>query len=133
MDLGKSFGICKEIAEEGKWFEMGPEARLKIRSIENEDFLDYVREHNIMDDDIVADTEAQADVGLEAVAKYILVDWENVKVDGDEIDYSVDMAKEQFEEFPRFFQKVLEIARDNKNFQEQKEDKENLSDGSDGS
>lgn len=132
MDLEKSFGVDDELAEQGKWFEAGPEARLKIASVKNEDFLNYVREHSVSEEQIVTDDDSDEDFGLHAVAKYLLKDWENVKVDGEEVDYSVEKAKELFQEYPEFADLVLRKARNNQNFQDDEETKENLSNGSDG-
>lgn len=133
MDLERSFGYDEELANEGVWFDAGPEARLKVASVKNEQFLNYVREHTTSSqENIVTDSSTEEDIGFKAIAKFLLLDWENVKVAGEEVEYSEEKALELMKEYPEFADTVLGFARDNRNFQRQEEE-ENLSDGSSGS
>lgn len=57
----------------------------------------------------------------ELYAECVLVNWKNVKdKNGKEIPYSKENAKMLFDKLPHFFDKILEIATNLSNFQDEK-------------
>lgn len=69
----------------------------------------------------IAKTEDPKEYLKDLYAECVLVKWENVKdKDGKILPYSKENAKMLFDKLPHFFDKVLEVATNLSNFQDEK-------------
>ncbi len=115
---------------EGVWIDFGEGLRLLIARSGNVKYrrtlarLTKPHQHAFKSKTIEA--SVVEDITLKAVAKHILLGWENLQDDdGKDIEYSQSKAEELLREAPDFFEQVLEIAQDRSLYQDQ-QDKDDL-------
>lgn len=94
MDLN-TFKVDQDKAQEGVWCDLG-DARLKVARYGNKKFQDALKnamapykrlaEQGRLNDDIAEK------ILINAIAKYVLLGWENLTIDGKGVNYSYDNA-----------------------------------------
>lgn len=97
---------------EGVWMEYMGESRLKIARLRNskmEEFLlskqtSAARRHN--------DPQYQLRTFRRAVAKFVLLGWEKLFLDDVEQTYNEDLAYEIFQDYPDFYETVLDMSQE---------------------
>lgn len=112
MDITKKFSRDDDKVEDGVWFDLG-EARIKVRYFKNEDFLKFVRSQSQGMDDLPDDIQDSVSEKRMAkgLSKYILVNWENVEINGEETEYSQETAEKVLQELPEFTDVVIQKAQ----------------------
>lgn len=118
MELSKMKGTPAE--QEGVWFKW-EDAELKVASINSKryqrilqdkqaPYRAQIRRGTLPD-------ETREELATEAMAEAILVDWKNVKENGQDVPYSVAEAKRLLAAYPRFAALVAEFAMNEAAFQ----------------
>lgn len=123
MDLKKTFGTNKEAEINGVWHTIG-NARLKIARVNNPNYQRVLRRLvspsvTIVNANSEESQEKIKDITLQAMGKAILVDWENLKEDEQEISYSPEAAYRILKEYPDFLELVSQKATDLKFYRDE--------------
>jgi hypothetical protein len=119
MELSKMKSTPAE--QEGVWFNWD-DARLKIASIASPRYQRRIADlrapyrAQIRRGTLPDDTNEQ--IAVEAMAECILLDWENVCVEGEQIPYSVAAAKDLLAKYPKFAGLIAEFAMNEAAFQD---------------
>jgi hypothetical protein len=124
MDLGKTkLDISK--SEDGVWVEVDDKTSVKIARYLNPKHKAYVnrrmeplRRANRLGN---VDDETTEKIEIEALAKCVLLDWKGLEVNGVEVKYSFEKAKEFLSDpkVPQFIIMIRELATDMKYFHEE--------------
>lgn len=120
------YNRSEEKSEKGIWINHDG-AKLKIRHFENEDFRGFIRSrtqaNQRLPDGLTGDDDISDEEAAKAIAEHILIDWEGLEVNGEEVEYDVDLAKELLvkTELDRV---VLTYAQDYSQFKDDKEELE---------
>lgn len=124
MDIRKLFGSNKAKESEGAWCAIGGGIEVKVKRAgqANKEFAAEQMKMlkpfskqiamNTMDMDILRQINAKL------FAKHIIVDWRNVSIDGDNIEFSKERFLEFASEMPDFFGDVFAAATELQNFQD---------------
>ena len=121
MDLKKTFGTDKNLEQEGAWIDLGDGARIKVARLTNKAFRDFVerrkrnQRHALESGGDAAEAIANA-ILIEGMARFILLGWETVAIDGVNQEYCTANADKILNEFPDFKNQILAIAADRANF-----------------
>jgi hypothetical protein len=126
MDLKKDFSTNKKLEDEGVWIDIGDGAKLKIARAGN-------KQSNALSKQLAKPYMAQitygklsdevaTQIGVEVMAKAILLDWKGIQYDGADLPYSVDNAIKLLTELPDFRDYVSQMANDRKTFQREIEE-----------
>lgn len=102
---------------EGVWVDVYDGLRLRVARLTNPHFREAVRKqgrkHQLSMRRGLVDDAQLDDITRVAVAKYVLLGWENLVDDNDKpIPYSPEKALEIFKESPDFYDMVIEYAND---------------------
>jgi len=118
LNLGEVFGTDKDLEEEGKWFDIGGEARIKVARFGNKNHkksLDKLRapyKPVILRGGEIPE-EANDDIIKRSLAESVLVDWDGlVDEKGEPIPYSPDAAYQAFCQYSDFLDLVSRLALD---------------------
>lgn len=103
----------------GVWLDQPGGGRLLVARMDNPKYKAYIqqarkkrhRRGNVTD-------EQTKEILKEAVAHTILLDWEGVKVNGKEVEYSPQYAIQVFDALPSFLDQVINIAYEEEHFRE---------------
>lgn len=117
MDL-KALQLLNE-AEDGKWFQMDDETRVKVRSEDSETYQRTLR--GIFDsypNFRKLPRKTQEKIMAKAVALGLLVDWEGLKENGEEVPCTDEEKIRVCSEYPTFRRYVQDLAAAVGNFQE---------------
>ena len=115
MDLNRQYGSDESAAQNGKWFDLPGQGRIQIARGDNRKAVHYAlklrsaRSHLLTEVTVDA-LEAAEQIATKVIARYILLGWENVFVDGTKIEYSVEAAERILTEFPMFKNQIRSIA-----------------------
>lgn len=113
MDLASTFSRDDDKVENGKWFDLDGESRIKVRYWKNENFVQYISQKVNTSSDLPDDI--QDDVSEEimhvGIAKHIIVDWENIEINGEETDYDEEIGQKVLEQLPEFAEVVISYAQ----------------------
>lgn len=110
------YATSETAAEGGKWFDFGPDMKVKIRrfkskksiKVRNELEAPYKRINKI---GTTLPENVQDEITNEHIARGIVVDWKGVRDrDGSDIAYSPAAALKLFTELPEFRDAVAEIS-----------------------
>ncbi len=121
MDISKSFGTDKEAAENGKWFDLENGGRVKVAKLGCLAFKAEVQRlqkpflailNSSMDSSAVIDK-----ITTKAMAKTILLDWSDISMDGADLPYSVEKAKELLRDYPDFREVISALSAERRHFQ----------------
>ena len=126
----RKFAWNKEAEIGGLWRDIEDgAAQLKIARFNNPEhtaFLRQVREENLKLIEVggkEAD-EFLTDLGNKAMSKYILTDWKGIQdADGNEVEYSADVAYEMMTAYPEFSELVFSLSLDTERYRLYQEDK----------
>ena len=114
MDLHKRYGTDKNLEENGVWVELGDGGEILVARTNNPAFSRFVRQrlkpyaNQIPRKNL--DREVQDRITLEGLAKYVLLDWKGIVIDGKTIKYSSEKALELLKKYPDFQEDVLDAA-----------------------
>lgn len=119
MDIKKQFATDRNLEIEGIWVPISDGARIKVARMNNPEFNKLFRklskpymtalQTGTLSEDI------SEEIMLECYAKTVLVDWDGIEENGEQVPYSPEKAKEYLQ-IDTFRQFVLNIARDFNNF-----------------
>jgi len=121
MDIGKTFGIDKDAAENGKWFDLEDGGSVRVAKLGCLAFKTEVQRlqkpflailNSSMDSSEILDK-----ITTDAMAKTILLDWKDITMDGETLPYSTDKAKELLREYPDFREIVSALSAERRHFQ----------------
>lgn len=130
MDFKKQFAVDKEAAEKGKWFPLADEGQVRVARLGNAAFkaevlrLKKPHTHALRHGGGQAIVDLLNDITCKAMARTILVDWANIKMDGVDIPYSQEKAYELLRDYPDFQETISVLAVERDNFSP--EDKEEV-------
>lgn len=98
FDIFNAFATDPELELKGKWFTVGPKARMKIARTGNDnynaEFKRLVEKHSLdLQDGGPGAEKIAAEIMTEVQAKTILVDWDGIGFQGKLVEYSPEMAK----------------------------------------
>lgn len=133
-DKAKGFDLMslapdESMSEEGVWIEFYDDAQLKIAQFQNSKYqafinLKFKQHKRILDmEDEKADAMAEK-ISLEAAARFLLLDWKGIVIDGEEKPYSYKLGMEIMEKVPVLKQEVNDQSRKLFNFQKQMDEKD---------
>lgn len=139
MDL-RNFAIDIKAETEGVWLPCG-DAQLKIGRLNSpaykEAFAKAARPFSALAKAGILKDQDARNIVAEALAKTVLLDWKNLKLDGVELPYSQAKAQELLSnpEFDSFVKLVNDLAENEANFRQEEISKEmgepeNISSGS---
>lgn len=129
MDLRK-FAVDIEKEVEGVWVDIGDRTRLKIARANNPAynklFLKLSQPYSRMAKNGLMPENKARELFAEVTAKTILLDWENLELDNQNIPYSIEKAQEilQNPEFQPFKKFIDEFSQDEANFRQEEIAKE---------
>ncbi len=110
------FGASENAAENGKWFDFGPDLKVKIRRFKSKKSR-KVRENleapykRVSKFGTTLPDDVQDEISTRHIAEGIVVDWKGVlDKEGKEIPYSVAAAVKLFTDLPEFRDAVAEIS-----------------------
>lgn len=123
--LRKDYGVDKEKAQNGVWQELGG-IRLLIAHIGNQQYRNKIESLTSGKRGKIRRGTAQLSeyesINRRAVAETVLLDWENLQDDnGKDIPYSIQKVVQLFDEFPQFYEDVMELASNLRFYQEEEE------------
>jgi len=118
LNLGEAFGTDKDLEEEGKWFDIGGEARIRVARFGNKKHkktLDKLRAPYkpvlLRGGDIPED--ANDEIIKRSLSEAVLVDWEGlIDEKGNPIPYTPDAAYQAFCQYSDFLDLVSRLALD---------------------
>ncbi len=120
MDMKKSFGVNKDAAENGKWFDLEHGGRAKIAKLGNIAFIAEVQRlskpHAALLRSGMDTSDIMDKITTAAMAKTILLDWDGINVDGESIAYSTENAEKLLTEYRAFRETISEFSVERKNF-----------------
>lgn len=123
LDLGKTFRTSKEAENEGIWRDIGGGARIKIGRVGSdrykEAFARFSKPYKTaIRTGTLADDVAE-DLLIDAMVDAVLLDWEGLVIDGEELSYSKVNAKNVLYEFKDFRDLVTSMASELETFRVQ--------------
>jgi len=129
MSENKSFDLSslapvQSMAEEGVWIEFFGDSRLKIAQAQNpkhQAFLSnqYKIHRRKIDLENKAADDLSEEITLQGMAKFLLMDWENITIDGvQNTPYSPEIGVKAMIAVPVLRKEVEEQSRRLQNFQE---------------
>ena len=120
MNLNDKFGTDKKAESEGRWVSIGENGRLLLARIGNPKFDQLQRELlEPYKTEIRAGTfsvEKRNELFRQAVSRTILLGWEGIKYNGEELPYSPEKAFEILMALPDFAELVVRLANDLETF-----------------
>ena len=107
--------------QDGKWFEFGTDARIKLRSFSSKisrdvrktlekPYIGLTRSGTSLPDDILED------LLVKQMAKALIVDWSGFTDEGKEIPYSSDVAETLLSKYPKLRDRIAKIIADDESF-----------------
>ena len=132
FNISKKLGGDPKKVEEGVWIDETSGLRLKIARWNNKKYRKFLRDV-VTTPKFKLDRAKQFNVDSmhervkQAVARYILLDWEGMEEDGPDgspvtVKYSPEKALECFDEYPEFYDMVVEYSQDISFFKADKKD-----------
>lgn len=111
MDLFTAFATDETLENEGRWFPLSKDARVKLARAGNPKYLKLLR--RLLDENRI-DLESAGDeandlatkVMVEVTARTILLDWEGLKFKGVDLPYSVENATMLLRDLKEFRKKI---------------------------
>ena len=120
MDPYKQFATDAVLVEEGAWFDIGDDARLRIARAGNRRYLEQLRvlaggKERRIACGLLSEDEA-LDIYVGALARAVLVDWEGLSEHGEPLAYTPEKAEALLREMPVFRKLVEGCASDIEGF-----------------
>lgn len=103
---------------DGVWVDVGNEARVKIRPMDNPDYRTFTQAAKIKSGKGPMSDEQVKNLLEEAVAHTVLVDWEGIGLQGEVQKYSEEQALRIFKALPKFLDLVVTLAYEEERFRE---------------
>lgn len=124
MDIRKEFATDTIAENEGVWEEIGDGAKVLVARVGNKKWesamerlrkphLKKLRRRGRLSDDVAEK------ITIEAMADAVLLDWEGIEEDGEEIAYSKESATRFLTDYPEFRNMVYAIAADAELFRQE--------------
>lgn len=123
MDLRKAYGTDLEKEENGVEVELEPGVFVTICRIGTKGFSDSYRrktkkyQHLIKRGKSIPEDKSQ-EILIDLYAKYILVGWRGLELDGEPLEYNEENAKKILAEFKDFRNLIAEMSMDAELFRE---------------
>jgi len=113
--------------EDGVWVDFYGDSRLKIASADSPKYNSYLarlaRQNKIrLDDENPKYFDTIQSITATAKAKHILLDWENIKINGKKTPYSWEIGKEALLNSPKLREFVDDYSQDFRNFKKELEE-----------
>lgn len=113
--------------EEGVWVEFFGDSKLKIASADSPKFNSYLarlaRQNKVrLDSEDPKYFSTVQKITAEAKAKHILLDWENIKINGKKTPYSWEKGMDALLNSPKLREFVDEFSGDFRNFKKELEE-----------
>ena len=118
MDLKKEFSFDENLSNNGVWVAIGDGARVLVARMNNINYRKGLRRAVIpYGRRGVAMTEDQnREVLARMTARHLLLGWDNLSEDGQDLTYSEEEAYRLLTTYEEFFQVVVAIASDSQNY-----------------
>jgi hypothetical protein len=123
MDLKKEYFTDKKLEEGGVDVELGDGAVVTVCRTNNPKFREYLNklrkpyERQIQRG--TADQDILDKLTRKAVARYVLVGWKGIEIDGEAVKYSPETAEQIMIDFPDFQEDVLFAANSRETFRQE--------------
>ncbi len=113
VDL-KDYATDKTKEEEGVWEDLGEGARVKVGRMNNKKYTNetdkILRPHRRSLRRGTLSDEVIENAMLKSMAKFILLDWEGLTLNGEDIEYSYENCLKILTDYPEFRDQITEIA-----------------------
>ncbi len=120
MDLQKSFGVDKDAAENGKWFDMEDGGSVRVAKLGCPKYRAEVQRlskpHLALLQSSMDSSEIMDKITITAMSRTVLLDWKNINLNGEPVEYSSLKAQELLEQFPDFREVVSAFSVDRGGF-----------------
>lgn len=138
MDLKKEYGVDKSLETDGVWVPLDEDTDILIARLENKKYMNEIERlsaphRRILNSKAGRHTAKKRELAnsimCKVFAKTVLLDWKNLLVGGEKIEYSYEDCLKMLTEYPDFKDDVAREAENINNFLEEEieEVKENLS------
>jgi hypothetical protein len=120
MDLS-TFATDASAEQDGKWFDFGPDAKIKLRSFTSQKSREVRRK---LDKPYVGITRAggtlsdeiQEDLLIKQMSQALIVDWRGFSEKDEELAFSVEAAEALLRKYPRFRNNLAAIIANDASF-----------------
>jgi len=110
------------IAEEGRWFSIGKDARIKIRSAESKKYKKVLAKmYEAYPNFSMLSEEMQEELISAAMADGLVITWENFEEDGTPVEPTRDEIARILKVYPVFRRHVANLATSVSNFQQSRD------------
>lgn len=112
-----SISLDLKTGSEGVWFDFFSNAKLKLASSDHPQYKGFLaklakRNRVELDDANPEQYEAVQDITCEALARFVLLDWKNVAVNGTAVPYSIELGIDALKSSPKLYDFVTAKAGD---------------------
>jgi len=125
MKLSDTFGTDRDLESNGKWFDIGDNARIRVARFGNKKHRQALNELRgpykplLLRGGQIPD-EANDAIITESLARAILMDWDGLLDDaGDPLPFSVENAHDAMKDYKDFLELVSQLSLDAANFRTQ--------------
>lgn len=125
MDIGKKYATSATLENEGRWFELGDGAAVKVARDGNRAHKEALKRlwrpnraalrSGSLPDDLVEK------LAIQAMAEAVLLDWRGIEEGGATLPYSREAAERLLAQYKDFRETVAALAGDMANYQAQDE------------
>ena len=120
MDMNKSFGEDKKLAEEGRWFDLEDGGRALVAKLGNPKFKAEVQRlskpHMALLRSTMDTTELLGKITVDAMSTTILLAFDGVSIDGEKVENTAENRKMLLTEYPAFREVISVISTERNNF-----------------
>jgi len=115
MDILKEFGVNEDLAQDGVWFNLGQGTKIKMAHADETNprfaaaLQRWARKHKVELQTGKMDEGDARKVMLDVFIECIILDWEGMNFDGEELQFSADNIRKVLG-VPKFFRMIQELA-----------------------
>ena len=123
------FKTNTDAEKEGVWIEVGAGLRLRVARLGNPSYEAYIRKHGRkhliqLKTGTLTDDKEVLELTRRAMARHVLVDWENLQDDdGINVEYSVERA-EEYLAIKDFMELVFKLSGERELFKQQRDEED---------
>lgn len=126
MDIGRKYGTSSALENEGRWFELGENAAIKVARDGNRAHKEALkrlwRPHRAALRAGSLPDEQIERMAVEAMAEALLLDWRGIEEEGVVVPYSREAALRLLTRYPDFRNSVAALSADMANYQAEEEE-----------
>lgn len=119
FDLG-TLRTDKKVEVEGRWMEFAGTSKVLIARFRNPRMEEWLLEKQTNAIRRFADSKYTLNLLKRAVAKFVLLGWTDLFIDGAKVEYTEDKAYEIFTDFSDFYETILAMSQEKDAFRAEK-------------